>query len=197
VKIEVGPEKRIFIIHQKLLSEKATVFDKMFNGSFKEATEQSASLPADDIESFQIFVEWLYRGEITANTHEEGKGWLTLYHFASKYIIQELADRALTAYIQALGNDDLPSIAELGHQYGLASEGSKLRQFVVNAATYALVHYTDGGAWDIDDFVDQFRQYPQFQVDVLKSVRDFGDDDPRKHSKCVYHQHGTFVCPYE
>lgn len=64
VKIEVGAEKEVFVVHKDLLCKKAPFFDKMFNGQFLEGHSQSAQLPEDDAITFKLFVAWIYHGII-------------------------------------------------------------------------------------------------------------------------------------
>jgi hypothetical protein len=49
VDIYVGPSKICFRI---------PYFDKMFNGSFKEASNNTAFLPEDDPASFDLLADW-------------------------------------------------------------------------------------------------------------------------------------------
>lgn len=69
----------------------------MFNGPFLEGTTQSAQLPEDTSQAFELFVGWLYRGDIeTIEVADTGavSGLISLVCFAEKYDIQVLADKA-------------------------------------------------------------------------------------------------------
>jgi hypothetical protein len=56
VKIEVGTgdNRREFLIHKKLLSEKVAVFDKLFNGGFMEAVTQSTNSSGGRPKGFRV-----------------------------------------------------------------------------------------------------------------------------------------------
>jgi hypothetical protein len=148
VKIEVGSRlnKKEFLIHKKLLSEKAPVFGAMFNGGFKEAEVNSATLPEDDPKAFEAFVEWLYRGTIRLDFPVVGDVQsleiFAVYVFASKYLLTELADRSLTGYVKILNTRNIiPNPVVLGNMYTQALPDSKARQLVTKLAVYVLLKF--------------------------------------------------------
>jgi hypothetical protein len=105
-------------------------------------------------EALGFFVGWLYLGAVIAKTPKDVKCLLTLHGFASKYLIEELADLALTAYIQDLQDGSLPCIVDLEKEYALASEGSSWQLFVIDAVAYALLACDDKN-WPIDTFGEE------------------------------------------
>ena len=106
-----------FTIHKKLFQGKAPIFDKMFGGSFLEGITGSATLPDDDHESFEVFVEWLYRNTLTSLTGKKSeKAALHMkivktIMFADKYCLDELSDRAMSIWFRGRGK--LPADTEL------------------------------------------------------------------------------------
>lgn len=136
VRIEVGSDlnKKEFLIHKKLLSVKAPVFGKMFNGGFKEAETNCATLPKDDLKAFKSFVEWLYREtirtirlDVPEDDDSQSSEMFKLYLFASKYLLIELADRSLTGYIRyEIIKNIIPSPGALGRNYAQSPPGSKV-----------------------------------------------------------------------
>lgn len=60
VTIEVGPEKKAFIIHKDLLCFYSDYFRAAFNGSFKEAIDGKLSLPNEKAELFDIVNYFVY-----------------------------------------------------------------------------------------------------------------------------------------
>ncbi|TGO22308.1 hypothetical protein BPAE_0173g00080 [Botrytis paeoniae] len=57
--IYVGVEKILFRVYKDLLCNKIEFFDRMFNGKFKEANENTAVLLEDDPEAFNILMCWV------------------------------------------------------------------------------------------------------------------------------------------
>ena len=70
VDIYVGPSKQYFPIYKHLLGTKVPYFRKMFESTFKESVEQAATLPEDDPNAFVLFVQWLYRDNLTFSISE-------------------------------------------------------------------------------------------------------------------------------
>ena len=60
VKLFVGPDKTLFVVHKLRLCRRIPYFEKMFNGHFKETVEQEASFPEDKAATFDILLEWVY-----------------------------------------------------------------------------------------------------------------------------------------
>ncbi|KAE8443675.1 hypothetical protein EG329_001447 [Mollisiaceae sp. DMI_Dod_QoI] len=57
VDIYVGPEEEPFRVHKQKLCRRIPYFDKMFNGQFKEASENVGRLPEDDPAAFDVLME--------------------------------------------------------------------------------------------------------------------------------------------
>lgn len=76
VDIFVGPERKRYVVHKKLLTEQSDYFHKAFTGSFIEAEENSIHLKEEDPAAVALLVGCLYRGIIpgTGNlTNPSGK----------------------------------------------------------------------------------------------------------------------------
>jgi len=105
--VGAGAQKKQFHIHKALLCAKIPYFDKMFNSGFKEGKENSAELPEDKPESFDILQEWVYTGTLPKFqiTREQGKGNPTnfsfqgLYTLADKLCLDSLRDQIVTDVI--------------------------------------------------------------------------------------------------
>ena len=59
ISVETGNKKRQFLVHKKLLCEKSTFFDKMFNGNFEEAKENKATFPEDNPDAVSALIDML------------------------------------------------------------------------------------------------------------------------------------------
>ena len=65
VVIEVGPQKKCFILDQSLICKKSTYFSKALNGSFKEAKTRLVKLPDVAPVLFRILQNWVCCGKLT------------------------------------------------------------------------------------------------------------------------------------
>lgn len=57
VDIYVGPSKVLFRLYKSKICARISYFDKMFNGNFKEASENTAYLPEDNPASFDLLAD--------------------------------------------------------------------------------------------------------------------------------------------
>ncbi|TAQ89871.1 hypothetical protein B7494_g1793 [Chlorociboria aeruginascens] len=64
VTIFVGPERKHYVVHKKLLTSQSEYFDKALNGRFKEAEENCIHLEEDVPAAVALLIGWLYRGVI-------------------------------------------------------------------------------------------------------------------------------------
>jgi hypothetical protein len=65
VELKVGSANpRVFKVHKTLLCKQIPYFAKMFNGPWKEASENVGVFPEDSVEAFEILLEWLYNGRL-------------------------------------------------------------------------------------------------------------------------------------
>jgi hypothetical protein len=213
VEIEVGKDakKQTFHIHKKLLTGKSPVFDKMFNGGFKESSTQFATLPKDDPVVFDIFVQWLYSSTIhalkLASAYDDVLYNLLfdVHYFALKYVVIELADRAVTSILEVMnGFNILPTPTQWAAVYRKTARGSKLRLLMTRSAVFVLLCLPE----NVKEFTktaisDVFEADKDFLLDVLTAIRPeksyatTKELDPRKAPCCDYHEHPkTNVCPY-
>ena len=86
--------------------------EKMLAGGFKEATENRACFPDDDIETFENLMQWVYSGslppfqwvqDIEGESGEFESSWCIgqAYLLLDKLCLFSLADQALTDFITA------------------------------------------------------------------------------------------------
>lgn len=148
VNIAVGPEAtaKMFAVHKALLCSQSPVFQKMFNGGFKEGITQSATLPEDVPGIFEMFLTWLYRGKIEwVGAMKSQVSDLVL--FADKYQIIPLMDQSIDAFIlqsKALNLGLTPT--GMIRIYANTSQGCKMRLL----AARCFVHRTVGFKQDVN-----------------------------------------------
>ncbi|KAK6609940.1 hypothetical protein H4I95_02999 [Botrytis cinerea] len=101
VDIHVGEDEDSghFKLHKSILCDKVPYFENMFNGNFIEGTTNSASLPEDDPEVFNMLVSWIYSdqvGPLEQKIGDDGR-WCVgnLYLLADKLCLPDLMDQIL------------------------------------------------------------------------------------------------------
>jgi len=57
VKVFVGPERKLFNLHEDLLCNRSEYFRSAFKGSFKEGSEKEIDLEEEDSEAFALLAE--------------------------------------------------------------------------------------------------------------------------------------------
>ena len=97
VKIYVGPTQRLFTVRKARICHCSAYFRGLFNGGFKEGSENVAYLKEDDVEAFDILLQWLdlMPLEIATSRHQPGEAW----HVACKLFC--LAEKDQVDGIQA------------------------------------------------------------------------------------------------
>lgn len=65
VEIFVGKERKLFTAPKALLCYYSKVFDRCFNGNFKEAQTQKLELPEDNSECFEALLLFMLQGKVT------------------------------------------------------------------------------------------------------------------------------------
>ena len=64
MRVLVGPDKKIFTIHKRLVCQVSSYFDAALNGKFKESVDDEISMPHQEHHLFNHFVEWVYSNQI-------------------------------------------------------------------------------------------------------------------------------------
>ncbi|KAF7956585.1 hypothetical protein EAE96_003919 [Botrytis aclada] len=90
VDIYVGEEKILFRVYKDLLCSKIEFFDRMFNGNFKEANQNTAELPEDDPEAFDMLMYWVTYDRIRSHMSEDFRKNLHLWVLADKLCLENL-----------------------------------------------------------------------------------------------------------
>lgn len=109
VDVHVGEDKKSghFKIHKTILCQKVPYFEKTFDGGFLEGTTNSATLPDDDPEAFNIFVsvsvdsrvttKHLYPMTLILSAILTASPLLPLHHITSLICIEYLLIMPLTS----------------------------------------------------------------------------------------------------
>jgi hypothetical protein len=158
------PDTKTFQVHRGLICHHSGLFRRLFNGELRN--HDTHSLPNEKPETFQLFFDWLYSGEVYCDETTDliPKSIVRLYFFADAYIVQELKDRALELYFLRFLKDwevpqDLTQVV-----YERSESKSSLRKLHVDIL--------------MDTFsFENIREYihddpKEFFVDLLEASRD-------------------------
>jgi len=196
VDVYVGPDRVHFRVHKKLLCRDAPVFDRMFNGGFKEAVKNSADLPDDEPETFDSFLKWLYRGtfdeidKVTANS-KSGPMWerIKLYCFAEKYCINVLADSAMDTIIEGFTGICIRADS-ICLAYSNTSHGAALRSYMATGFAFELAVLAQNNT---EEELGRLANINDFSRDVfclLAGGKRKPLKNPDRLPRCDFHRHG-------
>lgn len=210
VEIYVGHSKRLFRLHKAQLCSRIPYFDKMFNGNFKEASDNVAYLEEDDPASFDLLMEWAsiptsskfprWIRELTTVKNKEGQ-WMAswdpvgFYSLAEKYCLPEVQDLIMDAAIQYhREQNELPSVDFVLRAYETTPVGSLLAQYCAKSILYVLDKSGDDDQWPTEEVARLFKELPAFASDYIefqkKRILGSGALDPRDAIRCRFHTHG-------
>lgn len=123
----------------------------MFTGVFKEGQEQAAHLVEDDVDAFNLFVEWLYMDRfrpLDFSKHSFASGPIfdrvKLYCFADKICLHALMDYTISVLLAAyLKYERYPSAEAAQYTFENTSSGSHLRTYMAYSVHYLIKNGTD------------------------------------------------------
>lgn len=107
VDIYVGAKRKAFRVHEDLLCDRSDYFKATFHGEFAEAKAKELYLPEDNDASFELFVNWLYGGDLRMgrpSKDDDLPAYFGLLALAHKILIEHLGNLA-TDYIRAYYRD--------------------------------------------------------------------------------------------
>jgi BTB/POZ domain len=219
VTIHVGPKRKSFTVHKKLICDRSEFFDKAFNGRFQEA-KGVMYLAEEDIAAFDSFITYLYQDrlpqfsstmECTAENFEAQK-LCPLFFLAEKVCCNELANKVMDA-IQDFGrlNELIPGNESTAMIYENTHEESKLRSYCVLMLLYIWRTVEDSDKTWVKDTTDLTRDLPDFASDFIKLQFRYRDrfqkgnvadaqvrNDEEGFGRCFFHTHAKGeVCHLE
>ncbi|TGO18014.1 hypothetical protein BTUL_0013g00910 [Botrytis tulipae] len=205
VDLIVGPEEALFRVHKSFLCNKIPYFDRMFNGGFIEAKENSAKFPEDGPESFDILIEWVYSGyirfyEVGINDSPESWDFLRFYALAEKLGLTQLEDRALDLYRQSSRVKNATfDMAWATKAYEITPPGSALRRYAIQVLVWRFHALEDSGINVNDQFTQTMERDHDLFIDFMLALRKHVNvetpTDPRvidpkiPATRCEYHGH--------
>ena len=100
VTLYVGPKRRQFVVHKKLLCDRAAFFHKAFQSGFKEGIDGVMHLLEEDPDSVEYLIDFLYRRVIPDATADPNMPWnfLELYYLAENICLSDLMDQLVDGF---------------------------------------------------------------------------------------------------
>jgi hypothetical protein len=209
VDIYVGPSKKLFRLYKARLCSRIPYFDKMFNGNFKEASDNVAYLGEDDPASFDLLADWANHPmtskssrrirELTTVKHKEGNevaSWdpVGFYSLAEKYCLPDMQDIIMDALIQYhKERNELPSVDFVFRAYEHTSAGSLLSRYCAKSILYIMGEGGEDDRWPTKEVARLFQELPTFASEYIAVQRKGGSNgvglDPRDTIRCYFHIH--------
>jgi hypothetical protein len=197
VELKVGPQKQLFRVHKAILCKKVAFFDKMFNGGWKEASNNSATLPEDSPESIDLLIGWVYSNTIrplTVHGSADTYSWqpVPFWELADKLCLPELQDRIMDAWIRLFNAKNfLLGAPQIEECYNLTAEGSPIRHYACQSFVFGTLTFVES-AWPIASYQPLLKKNDDLARDFLLALRGqagIAPSDPRKLPKCDFHVH--------
>jgi hypothetical protein len=188
-----------FLSEQRLISRFCR-----FTSGFKETVDQAARLTDVDPETFDLFLEWIYRGSFRTIDMTKSKPTtgpivdrIKLYAWAEEMCSPELMNYTATSIISALKSvrkyDDNLSHEGSRMIYDLTSAKAPLRRFAVMGMHYGMVSYENDGCWTTASILEAIKGCTDLEQDLMNLLRHTftksPPQDPTKLPACTFHVH--------
>lgn len=106
-----------------MLTDAADYFDKMLNGNWRESSEEAIEFPEDNLEAWELLIEWCYKGVLPAPEKPTGGGGGTR-HDSNRFCINRLqlcfvAERYNMMLLHNLSMDSILWYVSVGRSIGV------------------------------------------------------------------------------
>lgn len=104
IKVLVGSSKHAFYVHESAIRRPGTFFDTALSRAWKEGQERVVELPEEGEDTFRLYIQWLYTGNIFCKRSEEDRSYDTLarlYVLGEKLLDRKFQDNVANAMIAA------------------------------------------------------------------------------------------------
>jgi hypothetical protein len=188
----------------------------MLNGNFKEASDNIAHFPEDDIDAWELLVQWLYQGRLTPLILSPNRDKseiaalemrVKLYCLAETYGITLLMDSTIDTLAQIYKvRTRTPELSTFRYAYAHTLEQSPLRALMSRWFYHLLVTRDDSHPtrYGTETMFGLTMEQPDLVHDLFELMRGqmasvpAGVIDPGTVDLCTYHQHtllGEPACP--
>lgn len=194
----VGEEEKRFVLHKAIVTTKSAFFRAACSGRFKESTDKIVRLPESDVASLEVYLQWIYTGNIVVVnaeevTEEEAKDGSSRYlALAELYVLADHLDDihlrnavidAIVDLRMAIGRCPPPKVPAVA--YKETPEGSNLRKLLTD-------YYTSCN--DVKWFKENGSTLPQgLMVDIVVRHKQPPLPIHDRLRKCDYHEHNDEV----
>ena len=192
VNISVGATRKVYRVHRKLLCHHSEYFRLRFQDPQRSTAPEEFVLPDTEETTFNLLVNWLYRGSFNHDPVGINRLYL-LYYLAEKLGIPRLENMVMDLIRERYRTHpkvvlSYPGIERIHQVYGQTTANSPLRRFVVQAAWWTIVR--DGAS--VKKYIDGSDVNGEFVRDFLKAMQKkvgANDVDPRSCVPCTFHTH--------
>ncbi|KAM0804895.1 hypothetical protein BDR22DRAFT_884989 [Usnea florida] len=147
VDVFIGAKRKVFRLHEDLLCDRSDYFKATFQGEFIEGKSKELYLPEDNDASFELFVNWLYGGNIKPPSNDDGlQAYFGLLALSEKILIEHLGNLA-TDHIRTYYRDTKARVSARDLLFVFENTRGHLmqRSLTVVAAMQTLISNTDKG----------------------------------------------------
>ena len=156
VDVFIGAKRKTFRLHEDLLCDRSDYFKATFQGEFAEAKSKELYLPEDNDAAFELFVNWLYGGNIKPpGNDDELQAYFGLLALAEKILIEHLGNLA-TDHIRTYYRDSKARVSARDLSFVFENTRGHLmqRSMAVVAAMQTLISNSNKGLpTDLRDLV--------------------------------------------
>lgn len=199
-----GANKKYYTGHKVILSRSSDFFKKACNKEWKEGQSKIIRLPEVEPEAFDIYLQYLYTGEVVATDdelpeHRDGSReaqaqvvrlhWILIetYLLADMLLDTKSKNAIMDAFIEILKDTKrLPDLDTITDVFRKTTDTSPMRRLLVDFVAFRV---------DLDTFKGiGARHSPEFLVEVSLRLMRYKDDvnrrtDPIDTPSCRYHEH--------
>lgn len=142
VTVFVGPKRKEWILHERLLRDRSQYFKMAFRGTFAETSLKEIYLEEDDPTIFGLFVDYIYGGRLPgtclagSGTWLEAEKWCRLYVFADKIGEVTLRDQAKENYRLGAYAFHCPRLEEISFIYDNCKDGCDMRLILADRVAF-------------------------------------------------------------
>lgn len=180
----VGPQAVRFLVHRDLLVHHSSFFSAALTGAFAEGLSQSVNLPEESLDTFELFLFWLYTQQLDAKAYfKDAKPayyvLLHLYALADRLGIEQL--RNLTVDTIAFLADQTNSVltpSDTFILYEQIRDSAPLRRLILDLFAFKKTDKL------LDEHPDTW--HPGFMRDLVVKLKRPDEVAMQRHTLCPW-----------
>ena len=204
ITVQIGTDESArFSVHEELVCASSRFFKNAMSQEWVEGRDRVVSLPMDEPEAFELYLQWLYQGKLPVRTDAPGReGNLEYVQLAHAYVLGDrlqdhnFMDTVLDAMVEKTktaatdGQKWYPVGPVVRLIYENTPDSSKARQLLID-----LYAFKARASWlrdwaEPDDLPKSFLM--ELAIALLETRNPPTKDDPvMEANTCKYHQHGA------